>query len=698
MSEGPGRIYRSGETPSQKVPSTSRSYVVHGEVRPRSSPSHQAAPVPLEGELGHDVRSRQLSHYHPFVCQDRSPMVALEVSPQPRGIVGDSVSPVEIVFRRLSLGMGSIPGYEPGFGGLDSRGEPTSHQFSRVKGNWFGLRALDSSGQRQGSDSRGRQFDCLGLFKERGGDKIKGVVPSRPASPPLGRKESGISDNLLCSGVSKCYSGRPEQERGDSPQRVVPSSPDLRPDLGMVGRSSHRLICDQSQFQKASLCLSSGGSAGMESGRLFLRLASPGPLRLPSVPLYSASGKQTKAVQTDQDDPSGPLVAQATVVPRPDVNVFRQTQTPSNKTRHASAALRKGHAQGYFHSSSNRLATLERKYRARGFSILASRRMARSVKPSSSALYQCRWKIFRDWCLRHDLSAASTPISKVADFFIYLKDQRSLSLSAVKGYRAVVSSVQPWVGKNQYINTLFKAFNKDINKNICRQFSWNLDIVLKYLRSNKFEPLNSCSFINLTKKTLFLLALASAKRISELQALSKIVSFGKNSCILQYVEYFRAKTEAPDNPIPRSFKIQGLSTLAGNLEERLLCPVRALKFYCDRVENLRGSHDRLFCSVANPSRSLSKNALSFFLRTVIREAHEAFDMNDEAILKVKSHEVRAMSTSLAFYNNVSVERILNAANWKTNSVFASAYLKDLSTQYKDIIALGPIISAQVLID
>ena len=53
---------------------------------------------------------------------------------------------------------------------------------------------------------------------------------------------------------------------------------------------------------------------------------------------------------------------------------------------------------------------------------------------------------------------------------------------------------------------------------------WDLDKVLEYLSGPPFEPLAETSFRNKTRKALFLLAMATAKRIGELQALSFSVS------------------------------------------------------------------------------------------------------------------------------------------------------------------------------
>ena len=78
-------------------------------------------------------------------------------------------------------------------------------------------------------------------------------------------------------------------------------------------------------------------------------------------------------------------------------------------------------------------------------------------------------------------------------------------------------------------------------------------MVLRYLSLSAFEPLSGLSFGSLTKEVLFLVSLATAKRVSELQALSSFASFSSSGACLTYVPEFVAKTESALNPLPRSF-------------------------------------------------------------------------------------------------------------------------------------------------
>ena len=166
-----------------------------------------------------------------------------------------------------------------------------------------------------------------------------------------------------------------------------------------------------------------------------------------------------------------------------------------------------------------------------------------------------------------------------------------------------------------------------------------------------FEPLSQAPFRALTLKTLFLLALATAKRIGELQAFSSIVTFVVGDACLSYIPQFVAKSESLTRSIPRSFLVKSLADFAAGLDDDLLlCPVRALRFYLHRTRSLSPLRHRLFVSPRRPSRAMSKNAVSFFLRKVIHAAGAA----RPEVGSLRAHEVRSVSTSVAFHRNWSV--------------------------------------------
>ena len=113
--------------------------------------------------------------------------------------------------------------------------------------------------------------------------------------------------------------------------------------------------------------------------------------------------------------------------------------------------------------------------------------------------------------------------------------------------------------------------------------------------SEAYEPLESLSLRTLTKKTLFLVALATAKRVGELQALSKCVSSVADDLVVLYLPHFVAKTECADALLPLSFRVRSLRDFAEDLEEgSLLCLVCALRVYLGRTKSAAAQASTLF--------------------------------------------------------------------------------------------------------
>ena len=207
----------------------------------------------------------------------------------------------------------------------------------------------------------------------------------------------------------------------------------------------------------------------------------------------------------------------------------------------------------------------------------------------------------------------------------------------------------------------------------------------------------------LTQKVLFLVSLATTRSVGELQAVSREVSFSGSDAYLSYLPEFRAKTESAVNPLPRSFCVRSLKDFVGDLpDELLLCPVRALRSYLARTSSLSSRPRALFVSPRSPSRSLSKNALSFFLRNVISRAYSSSSSSASssgssssasAPSSSRAHSVRGVATSWVFARNASLSSILAAAPWSSSSVFTSFYLSDVQFSSSLGFSLGPVVAA-----
>ena len=122
------------------------------------------------------------------------------------------------------------------------------------------------------------------------------------------------------------------------------------------------------------------------------------------------------------------------------------------------------------------------------------------------------------------------------------------------------------------------------------------------LTKEPFEPMHRSTIQALTFKTVFLVALASGARRSEIHSL-------RSEC--QHSENWKDVTLFPDLQfVPktcliekgvRALKTITLKSLCKEvddkmIEDRSLCVVRAVRYYLDRTKDLRGDRKRLFIS------------------------------------------------------------------------------------------------------
>ena len=132
---------------------------------------------------------------------------------------------------------------------------------------------------------------------------------------------------------------------------------------------------------------------------------------------------------------------------------------------------------------------------------------------------------------------------------------------------------------------------------------------------------------------------------------------------------FWRRWNLPCGPFPALLIFRLSDFAAGLPDELLLCPARALSEYIARTSSITNRPRRLFVSPRNPSRAMSKNGISFLLREVI--VHSGASPNDAAA--PRAHSIRGIATSSAFFRNWSLSSVLEAASWRSNTVFTSFF-------------------------
>ena len=395
------------------------------------------------------------------------------------------------------------------------------------------------------------------------------------------------------------------------------------------------------------------------------------------------------------DDHSTLLAPEAVVSGAPGVSGGRTSGSASGPGSFEPASCTSA-TSGSVKASSSCLETIQLFVKLCGFSGHVAKQTVLARRPSFRAGYQAKLSVYRRWCTSEGHSISRPSLPKITDFLFWLQRSKKLSVSAVMGYRSMLSavscSVLPEISTSAVLHDFLQSFRVEAPIRYVTPPSWDLLKVLEFLKSPVFETLHQASLRDLTRKTLFLTALASAKRVSELQALSRTVSFSSSAAAMSYVPEFIAKTESAMRPLPRTFAIQSLSDfVAGLPDEMLMCPVRATSEYVARTSSFVNRPRRLFVSSRNPSRAMSKNGISYLLREVI--VHSGARSNDVAA--PKAHSIRGIATLSAFFKYWSLASVLEAASWRSNTVFTSFYLKDVQYIFEDVRSLGPFVAAGV---
>ena len=351
--------------------------------------------------------------------------------------------------------------------------------------------------------------------------------------------------------------------------------------------------------------------------------------------------------------------------------------------------------------------TSKQSLRDRQFSSDVAEHVSKARRVSTVKVYDAKWQIFRRWADQRKIDPIQATPQIVADFLTFLFSVKKCQVSTIKGYRSTISNTLKYktgydFGSHPVLSELIKSFA--IQRPVDRPLApkWDLAFVLTHMCKAPFEPLDKASLFYLSVKTVFLVTLAMARRVSEVHALSiesDHLRFSNldGSLILRTQVGFLAKNQLPSRA-PDSIIIPKLSNFcckSDNLN-RMLCPVRAVKIYLNKTKSLRKHRKRLFIPIRG-DQDLAKSTLSRWVRYAIKHAYSSISKNPSRLLKPRAHELRALSTSWAYVNYIPLEEILKSAVWSSSSLFASHYLRDFREQTENLRAMGPIIAAQKVV-
>ena len=525
------------------------------------------------------------------------------------------------------------------------------------------------------------------------------------------REEGNDSSSPLSSRASECVSG-PSVPEGSNPQdRVEPEPDHSRQDFSCLGQTIRGSVRPREEHEIGNIRLPHSGGDVLESGQSCPELGRPVRVCVPSDKPDKGLSKQGQN-RKRRDRPNSASLAQPGVVSGPTRSLNRLSNISPTSAETAQADLLTPLSSASVASQPSRLEVIKGFHQERGFSEAVAQRLAISQRQSSAVVYESKWKVFGEWCHVKQINPVKATVQQLADFLIFLFEEKKLAISSIQGYRSCISKVFLARGidisHDRDLNMLVRNFAIERPVQHREAPRWDLMVVLRFLMKPPFEPMNMASLADMTRKLAFLLTLATAKRNSEVWAFSADVRFRQdyNAATLLFLPNFLAKTMDPSRPetdyAPVMIPALGPS-MGEDLPDRFLCPVRALRYYLKLKHKGLDPNNRfrrLLCAFKlGHIRDISKQTVSGWIRQLIKQAYSAVQDEDIPHLthtNFQARELRAFASSLAFHQNYSLKQVMEAASWRNNNTFVSFYLRDLS-QMGDVTTAGPFVAGQKVI-
>ena len=461
------------------------------------------------GEPGEDYSSSPLSSSAPGL------VVGQEQCTKGTTLAPPSTRPTDI-YRRLKRRLGrTLRGIHSKRRLVRIRKSPP-YQLLGTQGSSSGSQEFRAAVQGTDCSHSNGQHNCSLLHQQRGQYEIRLSLCPTLEAPILVSSQEDNSSGQTHSGSLECHSRQAIPAQSGDPDRVVPVSTGIQSLVLQLGPTADGSVCHPIQSQASQVCLSGAGLDSLGSG-----CSQPIVEQSSSIPSQSGHIK-TGGSGLSQNDINRPGLAQHALVLGSDQSIKSDSLQSSLGEEPGDSTFQRPSPQELESSKSACLAPRASSIRRQGFSEEVAARIEAPQRSSTRAVYKSKWAIFFKWCESNQVDFRSPSLKQVADFLLYLFKERQLQPSTIEGYRTAIADMvgndRVQFGKDESLTRLLDSFHRDKPKGRRGVPAWNLSLVLHQLTKAPFEPMRKASLKHLTFKTVFLLALGSGKRRSEIHA------------------------------------------------------------------------------------------------------------------------------------------------------------------------------------
>ncbi|XP_073432369.1 uncharacterized protein [Dendrobates tinctorius] len=537
--------------------------------------------------------------------------------------------------------------------------------------------SLPSAVERRPRKDPDRQYHRSGLYNPARRHAVNATDVYRGKDSGDGRGPS----SLLVSAPYKRSGQLPSrlsQSPGPIPGRVGPQQRRVRNDSVRMGQTGDRPIRNQSQQARKKVRFS------LQVGQPRYSRCPPNTLGIPTSLCLSSDGATTNSSQENKTGEGeghldSPVLAKKTVV-------FMAESHVGNRPVDPAAAPESSLAGTLLPSTGQSPAPsgleFERELlRQKGFSRNLINTLLQSRKESTTKIYA---KVWRKFLAFHPTKlAGEVPITAILEFLQRGRELR-LSVSTLKVHVSALGALFNYnVAANRWVTRFISACQRAEPVHVPRLPAWNLTLVLDAFTQAPFEPISSASVKCLSLKTAMLVALVSARRVSDLHALSvdpPFLSTTRDSLILKTDPSYLPKRATKFHRSQEICLPSFYENPSTQDEEKYhtLDVKRAVLAYLDRTSPWRQSRS-LFVSFQGSRKgsAVTSGTISRWIRDAITMAY--LTKGEDPPLGIKAHSTRAISSSWAERANVPIEQICKAATWSSPSTFYSHYRLDLSS-------------------
>ena len=342
-------------------------------------------------------------------------------------------------------------------------------------------------------------------------------------------------------------------------------------------------------------------------------------------------------------------------------------------------------AQAFFTQKRIKGKTLNLALKRKGLSDRVIETISKSRRDVTDIQYdRVRDKYFT-WCKLQGRDPFGDDIATPLEFMQFLmdedikpthgKDKRGYSCMRIAS--SALSSILAFEGVPFGQHYLAKSFMKGVlnERPITHRYQvqWDAQRVIDKLKNSPFVPAHRLSLLLLAKKTLFLILMATSRRVH----ISKALCISEDKCsrtksrVLFHIERKDLKQGGSMKKKPAPLEVRAFP------KNRRVDPVLYIEEYIKRTESVRGDIPQLFLTTKGPTRPISKDTARNWVKDILQKC--GVNVN-----QFGPGSTRGASSSTASALGVSLEEILKAGEWSNASVWQTYYHKPVVKRNKSV--------------